>query len=75
VKQAFLRIALMLKRDGFTYYSSDAILHRIRWHFQIEKGDRAFKCNDHWTSQLARWAMETSPELEGFFSTRKLRAT
>jgi hypothetical protein len=71
VKEAFLDIALSLKGAGYDRYSSDAILHRLRWHFQIEKGDRSFKCNNYWTAPLARWAMATAPELDGFFETRK----
>ncbi len=52
-------------------YSSDAILHRIRWHETIERGTRDFKCNDHWTAPLARWFMARHPELDGFFETRE----
>ncbi|MCK1668654.1 hypothetical protein [Bradyrhizobium sp. 153] len=66
----FCELALKVKRRGFEHYSADAILHRIRWHFQIEREDREFKCNNNWTSTLARWAMETHPELNGFFETR-----
>jgi hypothetical protein len=57
---------------GYTRYSSDAILHRIRWHKHVEQGDSDFKCNDHWTSALSRWFMDCHPEHEGFFETRKL---
>lgn len=58
-------------RPPFKRYSSDAILHRIRWHFRIERGHRAFKCNDHWTAPLARWFLEQHPEFEGFFELRE----
>ena len=54
-------------------FSSDAILHRIRWECAIERGDREFKCNDHWTAPLARWFMRLHPEYEGFFETRERR--
>lgn len=58
-------------RAGRKRYSSDAILHRIRWHYQIERGDDQFKCNDHWTAKLSRWFMEKHPEHAGFFETRR----
>ena len=56
---------------AFPRYSADAILHRIRWHFTIERKDRAFKCNNNWTAKLARWWMEKRPEHAGFFELRE----
>lgn len=59
--------------SGFAFkrYSADAILHRIRWHFTIERRDRAFKCNNNWTAPLARWWLERHPEHSEFFETRE----
>jgi hypothetical protein len=71
----FLSLALTAKRSGLRRYSSDAILHRIRWFEHVERGNREFKCNDHWTAPLSRWAMQTEPSLEGFFETRIRRST
>jgi hypothetical protein len=59
---------------GFQRYSSDAILHRIRWHYQIDRGRREFKCNDHWTATLSRWFLTRHPEYRGFFELRVLRS-
>jgi len=67
----FEELALEVWKRGYKRYSSDAILHRIRWHFHIEKGQREFKCNDHWTAPLARWFMDKHSELDGFFETRE----
>lgn len=58
-------------RGPFRRYSADAILHRIRWHFVVERGNRAFKCNNNWTATLARWWLDRHPEFEGFFETRE----
>jgi hypothetical protein len=69
----FERLALRLLSEGWRRYSSDAILHRIRWHFRVERGIREFKCNDHWTATLSRWAMANHVELAGFFETRQAR--
>lgn len=74
VAALFDHLAVQIKARGFTRYSADAILHRIRWHYQIERGQRAFKCNDHWTAPLSRWCMRKHPELKRFFETRERRA-
>ena len=66
----FERLTLEVIKTGRTRYSADAILHRIRWHFNIERGDDSFKCNNNWTSTLARWFMERHPEHKGFFEIR-----
>lgn len=71
VRRAFYETSLKAKRAGFERYSADAILHRIRWHQHIERGNRDFKCNNNWTAQLARDAMRDLPELAGFFVTRQ----
>ena len=61
VLQLFERLAQELIDRGWQHYSADAILHRVRWHFQCEQGDREFKCNNNWTSRLARWWLERHP--------------
>jgi hypothetical protein len=70
----FERFTFDLINRGWDRYSSDAILHRIRWHHHVDRGDREFKCNDHWTSTLSRWFMGKYPSNDGFFETRVLRA-
>lgn len=70
----FERLALKVWNTGYRHFSSDAILHRIRWEEKVEKGNREFKCNDHWTAPLARWFMANHPDKVGFFETRKLKA-
>ena len=55
---------------GHQHYSADAILHRIRWEFQIVRGMRKFKANNNWTAPLARWFLNRHPEMPGFFSLR-----
>ena len=72
VRKLFDQIATKLADDGWTHYSADAVLHRVRRHYQIEKGDRLFKCNNNWTSGLARWWLERHPEHPDFFRTRAL---
>lgn len=67
----FEKLALDLIGLGFERYSADAILHRIRWHWRVERGERGFKCNDHWTAPLARWFLERNPKAKGFFELRE----
>src|SRR5215475_1663948 len=67
----FEKLALQIKGDGFSRYSADAILHRIRWHFHMERGMRDFKCNNNWTSAMARWAISRHPKLVEFFELRR----
>lgn len=71
VMTLFEKLALEISAQGYTRYSADAVLHRIRWHYQIDRGNREFKANDHWTAPLARWFLKRHPELPGFFETRR----
>lgn len=70
----YRELAEKIRSQGWTRYSSDAIMHRIRWHFQVEQGARDWKLNDHYTSRYARLLMDIDPTFRGFFETRKLRA-
>ena len=70
VAYLFERIAMELHRSGRKSFSSDAILHRIRWYHHVERGDDSFKCNNNWTAVLARWFVHKHPECGGFFELR-----
>jgi hypothetical protein len=72
VCELFARLATEAHRSGLKHYSADAILHRVRWHEQIERGNREFKANNNWTAPLARWLMARNPAMRGFFEIRKL---
>ncbi|MGJ4928128.1 hypothetical protein ACQR1I_16645 [Bradyrhizobium sp. HKCCYLS2038] len=67
----FERVALELVGAGWFRYSADAILHRIRWHMQVERGQRDFKVNNNWSAPLARWFAARNPEHAGLFETRQ----
>jgi hypothetical protein len=72
----FENLTLHLVNTGWTRYSARAILHRIRWHFAVERGMRDFKCNNNWTPTLARWVMQKHPgTLENFFELRRSPGT
>lgn len=69
----FHEYAEELWQRGYRRYSADAILHRIRWHFHIERGNRDWKLNDHFTSRYARLLASTYGKFAGFFEMRRLR--
>lgn len=70
VTALFEDLTLKIIAMGLHHYSARAVLHRIRWHEHIERGNRAFKCNNNWTPALSRWFMAKHPRHEGFFETR-----
>ena len=67
----FERVALAVHGMGFPRYSADAIMHQVRWHWQVEREDRGFKCNNNWTAPLARWFLARNPQAAGFFELRE----
>lgn len=75
VAELFEKLALEIRAAGYERYSADAILHRIRWHHRIEKRNREFVANDHWTAPLARWFLARHPDCEGFFELRERRTS
>jgi hypothetical protein len=70
----FYKYTMEVKAKGFDHYSTDAIMHRIRWHRMIETDiNERFKMNDNYTSRYARLLVEKYPELDGFFRNRQLK--
>jgi hypothetical protein len=67
----FEKLSLEVAAMGFERYSARAVLHRIRWHHQIERGERGFKANNNWTPAMSRWFMKRNPRLDGFFELRE----
>jgi hypothetical protein len=75
VVDLFERMAMEVRKRGFTRYSARAILHRIRWHYHVEKGDADFKVNNNVSARLARWLMAKHPiTMRDFFETRERRS-
>lgn len=70
VRFAFDRMAL-----GFHRYSSDAILHRIRWETDTAADDGSgFRLNDHYTAYYARKFRRQFPQHRKFFEIRRTRS-
>lgn len=72
VASLFERLALQLWERGRRRFSADAILHRIRWEFTVER-DGEWKCNNNHTAVLARWFITKHPDKREFFETRERR--
>lgn len=74
VFRLFRQYAEHIRANGHDRYSADAILHRIRWHYHIERGERDFTINNDFSSRYARLLMEVDPSFVGFFEVRELRS-
>jgi hypothetical protein len=71
-----VRLSRQVKSKGYDRYSIDAIIQRVRWHFQFERDAGSdFRLNDHFSSRYARLVMEYEPDLDGFFEVRRLKAS
>lgn len=71
------RFALEVWDAGHRRYSIQAVVHRVRWHTSIETQDpEGFKCNNDFTSRLARDLCrdpEHGEEFRTLFERRALR--
>lgn len=71
----FCAYTLEIFDTGRKSYSADAIVHRIRWHVEIEtRSDDDFKINNNFVAFYARKAMREIPKLKDFFHTRRSAA-
>ena len=67
----FVQFTFDVIRAGRPYYSARDIVHRIRWHTNIEmRAVDEFKINNNWSPYYARLFVQAFPEYEGFFEMR-----
>lgn len=72
VYRLFCRFVDELLARGFTHYSADAVVHRVRWHTQVESQDAdGFKINDHFVAFYARLWRRQHPKHQDFFRIRE----
>lgn len=69
----FERFAFERMAVGFTHYSADAILHRIRWETDAAHGGSP-KINNDAAAFYARKFQARHPSRAGFFRTRRSAA-
>ena len=74
VYELFKRFTFQIINAGHKHYSSDAVLHRIRWHTSIETRRDEFKINNNFSAYYARKFHNDFPEYDGFFRTRVTKA-
>lgn len=56
---------------GHSRYSMRAIMHRIRWHMNVETRDPdGFKINNNYSQDYSMKVMEEHPEFKEFFKLR-----
>jgi|TARA_R110000782_G_scaffold624_2_gene2080 hypothetical protein len=72
VRNLFIRFSLELIERGFSNYSAQAIMERIRWETDEADvdGKSTFKINNNYVAWYARKFMEAYYEHDGFFRTR-----
>ena len=69
----FERFTYQAISAGRERYSARTIIHRIRWHTDIETtSDDTFKINNNHSPYYARMFVLDHPEHEGFFRDRAL---
>jgi len=71
VIEAFWNVSRQLKKFGRrTKYSSQTIVHKLRWDSLIESDFDCYKINQNLGSALGRIIMEIDSELKGMFRTK-----
>lgn len=75
VYDAFEKIALELIQEGYARYSSDGILHIVRYSLNRKKKEsERYKINNNWSAYYSRLFTHYHPEHSDFFETRELRS-
>lgn len=68
----FQQFAFQVINSGRKHYSADAILHRIRWHVDIEtEGDSQFRLNNDHASYYSRLFAAAYPQHALLFHQRR----
>lgn len=68
----FVRFTFQALQTGRGHYSARDIVHRIRWHTNVELASvDEFKINDHWSPYYARVFMACYPAHASIFETRE----
>lgn len=67
----FESIALEMIESGMRHYSSDGILHVVRYQLRHEISTGRYKINNNYTPCFARYFVRLYPEHSKFFELRK----
>lgn len=74
VYAALRDLCLDRKRRGFRHWSIKCAWEILRWLGEMHTDGEDFLLPNDYHSRYARLLMEREPELDGFFTTRELRA-
>ena len=61
------------KRRARQHIGMKAIFELIRWNPAFSTTGKKYKLNNDYTSLMARYLMDTTPELKGYFELRELQ--
>ena len=74
VYDLYLKYAEQVREKGYKNYSIYTIMHRVRWHVNVETRDNdGFKMNNNYAGRYARLIELRNPEFKGFFRNRRLK--
>ncbi len=74
VWELFASYAWQLIRAGRRHYSARAVIHRIRWHMDVETvGGDGFKINNNHSPYYARMFRRKFPLYGAFFHVREVK--
>jgi hypothetical protein len=68
----FKRFTFEAINSGKEKYSAWGIIHRIRWHTDMETTGSEYKISNNNIAYYSRLFMEDYPRFEGFFQTKKM---
>lgn len=63
-----------LKSRGITKYGFSTLVHQLRWHFHVERGNAEFKLNQNYSPYYARKLANEYEQFRDLFEFRRLRA-
>ena len=74
VYELFRRFTFQAIDAGRKDFGAKAVMERIRWSTMVETSGDTYKLNNNYTAFYARMLMDSHPEHEGLFKTRRSKA-
>jgi hypothetical protein len=72
VLRTLTRMSYELQNRGYSHYGIAALIEVLRYEYALTNDPSSdFKFNNNYRAFFAREIMQTNPQLNGFFSTRK----
>lgn len=74
VAEIIRQLALQMWRRGAKHGSMKMIFEICRWQYALQTQGSDWKLDNSLTAPYARYIMDTTPALQGFFETRQLKS-